>query len=174
MLIAMAGLPATGKTTIAHQLAPALPSSGIILNKDRIRAALFPVAEIEYSETQDDFCVGIMYQVAEYIHRKDRNRYVILDGRTFSKRYQVVALLDIAAKFGVPLRIIECTCSDQVAKQRLENKAAQEHHAANRNFELYLSLKEQAQPIEGPKIVLKTDQNCLEDNVQMALSYVLQ
>src|SRR5947209_2269421 len=46
MLIAMAGLPGTGKSTLARQMARAL--SGVVLDKDVIRAALFPPALVEY------------------------------------------------------------------------------------------------------------------------------
>jgi dephospho-CoA kinase len=40
MLIALAGLPGTGKTTLAGHLAARLP--GVVLDKDRIWACLFP------------------------------------------------------------------------------------------------------------------------------------
>ena len=114
MLIALAGLPATGKSTLAQHLAAALP--GVVLDKDHIRAALFPSSEIEYSTTQDDFCVDIMYQVATYMFRRDPNKHVIIDGRTFLKQYQVIELIDAARRIGVPLKIIECVCSDATAQ----------------------------------------------------------
>jgi predicted kinase len=57
MLVVMAGLPGTGKSRLATGLAQALP--GVILDKDRIRAALFPPEEIEYSLPQDNFCMQI-------------------------------------------------------------------------------------------------------------------
>jgi predicted kinase len=43
----MAGLPGTGKSTLARVLANDL--GGVVLDKDVIRAALFPAALIEYS-----------------------------------------------------------------------------------------------------------------------------
>jgi adenylylsulfate kinase len=82
----MAGLPALGKSAIAHHLASELP--GIVLDKDAIRAALFLPSEIEYSTRQDDFCMHVMMQVAKHILCKDPAKHVVLDGRTFSRRYQ--------------------------------------------------------------------------------------
>jgi predicted kinase len=41
MLIAMAGLPASGKSTIAARLAKEL--GGVILSKDQVQAVLFPL-----------------------------------------------------------------------------------------------------------------------------------
>src|SRR5207248_11401447 len=87
MLILMAGLPGSGKSTLSRALAAEL--SGTVLDKDQIRAALFPASDIEYSTEQDDFCMGIMLKVAGYIFRKDAARRIFLDGRTFSRGYQL-------------------------------------------------------------------------------------
>jgi adenylylsulfate kinase len=50
MLIAMAGLPGTGKSTLANALANALGAA--VLNKDRVRAALFEVDPIYWTENR--------------------------------------------------------------------------------------------------------------------------
>jgi predicted kinase len=170
MLIAMAGLPGTGKSTLARRLAAVLP--GIVLNKDRIRAALFPPAYIEYTMEQDDFCVSIMLQAASYLLRKDPDQYVILDGRTFSHRYQVDQLDQTAAQLAVPLAIIECVCSDATARWRLERAAARARHpAANRDYRLYLALKAHREPIREPKLVVNTD-NDLSHCLDQCISYI--
>src|SRR5947209_4773692 len=117
MLIVMAGLPGTGKSTLAQQMARAL--SGVVLDKDVIRAALFPPALVEYSTEQDDFCVSLLFQAAGYILHKVPEQHVILDGRTFSRRYQVEAVKEVAARLKTQLKIIECICSDELARQRL-------------------------------------------------------
>ena len=173
MLIALAGLPATGKSTLAQQLAAAL--RGVVLDKDQIRAALFPAGEIEYSTTQDDFCVDIMYQVAAYMFRRDPKKHVIIDGRTFLKQYQVIDLIDAARRMGVPLKIIECVCSDATAQQRLQqDRTSQRHHAQNRTFELYLRLKAAAEPITLPRLVINTDSDDVVAYAARALAYVQQ
>ena len=167
MLIVMAGLPGTGKSTLAHRLADKLSVDGsraMILNKDIVRAALFSPAEIEYSTRQDDLCVDVMLQAAEYVLRQDPCkhvvpcRHVILDGRSFSRRYQVDVVRAFARKLGVPHVLIECVCSDEGVRQRLERDVAQGRHpATNRNYEMYLSVKARAEPIEGPKLVVSTE-----------------
>jgi predicted kinase len=65
ILVVMMGLPGSGKSALARRIAPVLPA--VILDKDAVRAALFPPAEIEYSLQQDDFCVEIMLQTAAYL-----------------------------------------------------------------------------------------------------------
>ncbi len=92
MIIAMAGLPGTGKSSLAAALATNLPA--IVLNKDIVRAALFLPEEIEYSQRQDDLVVNILLQVAEFYFQKNPDRFIIIDGRTFSKKNQVDALVE--------------------------------------------------------------------------------
>ncbi len=85
-LVIMAGLPGTGKSTIAASLAAQL--GGVVLDKDAVRAALFSGPWLEYSREQDDFCVEMLLQSAGFFI-KAPPRFVFIDGRTFSMRYQI-------------------------------------------------------------------------------------
>lgn len=165
MLILMAGLPGTGKSTLSRALASGI--SGTVLDKDVIRAALFPATDIEYSTEQDDFCMAIMLKVAGYIFRKNPARYVFLDGRTFSRTYQLKRATGYAEAIGQRWRVLECVCSDEIAGSRLNNDPS--HVAANRTFNLYLELKARFEPITLPKTVINTDQP-LQNCVDMARS----
>jgi predicted kinase len=161
MLILMAGLPGSGKSTLSRALAAQL--GGTVIDKDRIRAALFDPSDIEYSTEQDEFCMRVMLKVAGYILRKDPPRRVFLDGRTFSRRYQLDRATGYAEAIGQPWRILECVCSDETARKRLEDDRA--HVAANRDFNLYLQVKARFEEITLPKTVIDTDQplqSCLE------------
>ena len=170
MIVAMAGLPASGKSAIARRLANEL--SAIVLDKDAIRAALFPPSEIEYSTRQDDFCMHVMMEVAEYILRKDPAKHVVLDGRTFSRRYQLEEWKRMASGLGVPILVIECVCADETARRRLTRDYAEGRHvAANRTYEMYLSVKARFEPIPDPKVVLDTDQS-LDNCVGLAMQYI--
>ena len=172
MIIAMTGLPASGKSAIARPLAERLPA--LILDKDQIRAALFPPSEIEYSTQQDDFCMDILYRVAGYILQRSPDKFVIVDGRPFARRYQIERLKEAIEKRDVPLRIIECVCSEDSACQRLVQQIERgEHVAANRDVELYRSLKVIWDPIVEPKFVIDTDSHTLEECVELAREYVL-
>ena len=171
MLVMMVGLPASGKSAVAHRLAERL-SSSVILDKDLIRAALFPPAEIAYSTEQDDFCMQVMLETAEYLLAADPAKFVILDGRTFSQRYQRDRVRAFADRLKIQLKIIECVCSDETARRRLEKDVATGRHVAqNRNYDLYRIVKARFQPIQGEKLVIDTDSD-LEQCVQLALTYI--
>ena len=170
MLIVMAGLPATGKSTLARRLAQELPA--IVLDKDAVRAALFPASEIEYSRPQDDLCVDVMLQVAAYILGNYPQKHVILDGRTFSRRYQVDAVRAFARQAGVSCAFLECVCSDDTVRRRLRQDVVEGlHPAANRNYEMYLVVKARAEPIVGPKLVIDTEQD-LDSAICKCLEYI--
>jgi predicted kinase len=157
MIILMAGLPGTGKTTLARALAGHF--HGTVLDKDIIRATLFPADEIEYSTEQDDFVLKIMLVTAEFILQKDSKRFVFLDGRTFSRRYQIEEVLKVTAQLQQQWRILECTCSEETARRRLTEQAASgEHLARNRNFQLYLEVKRRFEAITLPKTIIDTNQ----------------
>ena len=160
MIVMMAGLPGTGKSTLARALAERV--NGTVLDKDKIRPALFPLADIEFSTEQDDFCMEVMLQTAGYLLRKDPARYVFLDGRPFSRRSQLERVIEYSKGLDQHWRIIECVCSEETARTRIES---QEHPAANRDFALYLRVKARFEEIRFPKIVVDTERplgDCVE------------
>ncbi|MCU0523178.1 MAG: ATP-binding protein, partial [Anaerolineae bacterium] len=170
MLIAMAGLPGTGKTTVANALAPKL--GAVVLNKDSVRAALFPPGTVEYSVEQDDLCFDVMLKVAAFLLKRNPSRPVILDGRTFTQRQQVSSVIQAAQATKAPLAFIECTCAEKVALRRLAQAGSQQAHpAANRDGMLYRRLKATADPISLPHLTVATEAP-LAFIVQQCLAYL--
>lgn len=166
MLIAMAGLPGTGKSTLAAKLAERLHAR--VLNKDVIRAELFDV--VEYSREQDDAAVAWMYAEAAQLVPMHS---VIIDGRTFSKAYQIRDLFAAADAMGTPVRIIECIASDDAVKTRLEaDLASGNHPAKNRTLEMYLEAKSRAEPLTVPRLTLDTGEVPLEECVERSIAFL--
>lgn len=170
MIVLMAGLPGTGKSTLACALSA--QTGGRVLSKDEMRHAIFEAAEIEYSSQQDDLCLKIMLQIATFLLERDRQRVIFLDGRPFSRRYQIENVLDAAARQHQPWRILECVCSEETVRQRLrEDAAAQSHQAGNRNEQLYEAVKARFEEITHAKTVIDTD-NRLEHCVVQAAAAI--
>ena len=170
MIVLMAGLPGTGKTTLARKLAGR--ASGRVLSKDELRHALFAPAEIEYSTRQDDFCQELMLQAASYLLARGPSRIILLDGRPFSRRYQIENVLAVAHSLHQPWRILECVCSDESVRQRLESDVNRgEHPAGNRDYSLYLRVRSRFEEIRAHKTIIDTDQG-LEECIQRALEVI--
>jgi len=166
----MAGLPGTGKSSLATMLAERL--GGVVLNKDAVRAALFPGPALDYSREQDDLTLEAIYAAARII-TCTRCLPVILDGRTYSKAYQVRALFNAADPLGFAPHVVECVASDEVVKVRLERDLANgSHPAKNRTFEMFLNVKGTAEPLDVPRLVLDTSSITVEDGVERVSRYV--
>ena len=169
MIVLMAGLPGTGKSTLARALAA--QCHGVVLDKDELRSVLFPPPFTEYSAEQDDFCQSLMLETAAYLLARHPSLRVFIDGRTFSRAYQMQNALGAASRMSSPWRIIECICDEDTARQRLEASRAT-HLAQNRNYDLYKKLKAEFDPIPEPKLVVNTDAPP-EECVATGLAYLV-
>jgi predicted kinase len=168
MIVLMAGLPGTGKSTLARELAGR--TGGRVVSKDDVRHALFSVDEIEYSPRQDDFCLQVMVETAGYLLSRNPARLMFLDGRPFSRRYQIENVLNAVDATRQPWRILECVCSEETARRRLQADVATGAHAAgNRDFQLYLDVKVRFEAITFDKTVIDTDRS-LATCVEQALA----
>jgi len=169
-IIAMAGLPGTGKSTLGRALASALDAP--ILSKDEIRRELHGQRRTDYSREQDDACCRVMHERAERLIARGAS-VVVLDGRTYSKRYQVLEIETLAERACARLALIECTANDEIVRTRLEHDAlAGAHPARNRDFALYLALRESAEPIEREKLVVDTSVGALEERLSKCLAWL--
>jgi predicted kinase len=153
-------LPGAGKSTLARVLATRL--GGVVLDKDRVREALFPGSFTDYSREQDDLCVRAMLKAAAYlsdvaptIAGRARADFIFLDGRTFSRREQIDEIVHAANEAGVVWRILHVTCNDDVAEARL-SKVDAENPARNRDVELYRRIKVSFEPITYTKLDVDT------------------
>jgi predicted kinase len=151
--VLFAGLPGTGKSTLARALAGRLDAA--ILDKDRVRGALFPDALTDYSAQQDQLCMRAMLDAAVYLTEHRRVDYIFFDGRTFSARAQIEEVLLAAERAGARWRILHLACADAVAEERLARHDPG-HPAQNRDPALYRTIKGRFEHILYPKLDVDT------------------
>jgi adenylylsulfate kinase len=172
VIVLLAGLPGTGKSTLAAAISARLEIA--ILDKDVVRAAIFPAPFVEYSAGQDDFCIRLMLQVAEYLLSRRPHLTVFIDGRVFAHTYQIEQVRDAATRMGTPFRLIECVCSEETARRRLEHDVQTgTHPARNRDFSLYQRVRATMDPISEPKLVVDTDRP-IEECAGLAVRYLTE
>ncbi len=164
----MAGLPGTGKSTLAEALAREL--NGVVLSKDAVRAALFPGKLTDYTREQDDLCFGMVLYAARYLAEHRRTEFIFLDGRTFSRREQTEQAIHAVEEAGCSWKIILATCPDAVAQARLREDVGR-HPAANRSVELYREIKARFEPIPQRHLEIDTSQG-LGVCVEQALGFL--
>ncbi|MGI8808264.1 MAG: AAA family ATPase [Acidimicrobiales bacterium] len=132
-VIVLVGLPGAGKSTLAAAVACRLPDARV-LDKDRVRHVLFDPCD--YTSAERDVVFAAMLDAARY--HLGRDRIVVFDGLTFSRRTQVGAAEAVAQEAGGFAAVIVCDVPLDVAIERCEADAAgsDRHLAANRNGEL--------------------------------------
>lgn len=167
-VVVLAGLPGTGKSTLAALLAQALDAP--ILDKDRVRAALFGPRHVRYERAQDDFVVECLVAAAAHAARSGLARWAILDGRTFAAPGQIEQLRAALAGRGLAERTIELSADAATARARLA--AQRDHPARNRGPRLHDELAARAAPLPGPKLVLDGTHEAPEELARRALEWL--
>jgi predicted kinase len=171
--VILAGLPGTGKSTLAEALAERL--GGIVLSKDKVRAALFPPGAIDYSSSQNDFCMSIVLMAAQRISSYGQMSegnvpFIFLDGRTFSRARDLRDVVRAATEVHADCRILLLSCPDELALERIR-KSRGEHLAGDRDADLYRQVKARFEPITLPKLYVDTSRS-LEECVEQCVAYL--
>jgi predicted kinase len=117
MLIIVGGLPGTGKSTLAHAVGDRI--GGVVLNRDVIEASLWRSGigrELESRRVANDLIRALADDLL------GQSRPVILDA-VFGPREQRNQLVAVATDRGVPHRLLECVCPDEVLhRSRIEGR----------------------------------------------------
>jgi hypothetical protein len=151
-------------------LALAKRFNAAVLDKDRVRAALFPGELTDYTAAQAHLCVRAMLEAAAYMTARHQVDYVFIDGRTFSRQADIEEVLAAAEQAGAGWRILYLICADTVAEERLgHNDPA--HPARNRGPALYQQIKQHYEAILRPHLQVDTTLG-FDDQLEDLVAYL--
>lgn len=146
------GLPGSGKSTIAEIVSRF--KKGVQIKSDVERRILFnmDLNSHYYNDFEKGFYSPLatqktynrMHTLAEMLIKN--NKTVVLDA-TYSKKELVKEIIEVAERRRVPLKIICCTTTDEIAKERIEKKKHSSESDAY--WEVYLKMKSKFVPPEN-------------------------
>ena len=156
LVIAMAGLPGSGKSALARELERRL--GALRWDKDELRELLFPAARVAHDRALNDFCMELAYSGIGQAAK--RVPVLILDGRPFTERAQRERAREAARAAGVPLVFVLCTAPMQVLRARITQGA---HVAPDRDVSLLERVSARTDPFEGDEIRVDTSEGSVHD-----------
>jgi predicted kinase len=164
-LVMLAGLPGTGKSTLARRLAEALPA--VIIESDRVRQTLFdpPGYGAEESRRVHLVCHILMgWYLRHYYH-------VVYDATNLYE-YHRQLVYRLAERSGARLVVAEVTASQEVVRQRLaprrrepSSPPSQENYS-DADWDVYVTMRRRAEPIQRQHLRLDTSQGDLDSAIQ--------
>jgi len=159
-LIIVCGLQGTGKTTVARTISEKLKA--VTLRTDVIRKEL---KISEYSEEAKQAVYNEMFSRVQNLLRENKN--VVLDA-TFIRQKNRDQARQIAREANADFQIVLVVSSDQVVKQRIEERTGDESEAG---FEQYLNSKGSFEPIIGSHIVIDNS-GSIEKTIEQLNEYL--
>ena len=163
----LVGLPGAGKSTLAAALAGRLPDARV-LDKDKVRHVLFDPCD--YTSVERDVVFAAMLDAARY--HLGRDRIVVFDGLTFSRRSQVAAAEAVAEDAGRFAAVIVCDVPVEVAMARCEEDA-DGHLASNRDSRLVRRVAAEMEEPAGAYLTLDMTGD-IDALAEQALDYVME
>jgi aminoglycoside phosphotransferase family enzyme/predicted kinase len=140
-IVAVSGLPGTGKSTLARALGEALAAP--VVGSDQTRKALAGLAPLDaggdelYTPARTEATYAELRRAAEVVVASGRG--VVLDA-TFGRRAHRAAAAALAARLGAPLVLLEATCPDEAAlRARLARRVGRPCESDARERELALA-----------------------------------
>lgn len=161
MLILISGLPGTGKTTLARAFSA---QNGILhLNSDLLRSKLGMMGQYS-KEDKERVYAALLENCREALLA---GKSVVVDSTFYAESIRA-PFRDLAEACGAPLywvevRAQESTIRDRVSKPRADSEA---------DFAVYEKIRDAAEPIAEPHLVLWSDAATLDKMVESLHEYL--
>ena len=156
-LVLLSGLPGTGKTTFASQLAARLEAR--VLESDLVRRELFP--KRRYTRKESGTVFAEVRERAEAALREGRD--VIVDA-TNLREWERQGFLELAGRQGAPVVAVRLTAPDAVVRERLSGPR---QGASEANVGVYNRMRGEEEPFRIPCIQVDS-RYCVDASVALA------
>src|SRR5512139_3909349 len=149
MLIILAGLPGTGKSTVAAALGRELGAT--VLSTDRIRAER--AASPSFSSAAKGGVYERMFVRAERALRAGRS--VVLDATFYLRRLRQAGAA-VGRRARVPVFLVEVVLPEAVIRERMARRLRSARGPRPAGFEVHRFIREVFEPVRGPHFTLDT------------------
>ena len=153
-LVALCGLPGTGKSHFAAALAARIPC--LALGSDRLRKVLAP--EPSYTREEHARVFRAAHALIESLLAQGYR--VVFDATNLTERARE-PLREIAARLGVPLLLVQFDAPHQLVRQRLARRSRGETNDtwSDADWRIYCRLYPGQEPIAGPHLYVDSSRD---------------
>ena len=151
-LVAVSGLPGTGKSYFCSKLAERLPF--VILESDALRKVLFSLPS--YSPKESSCLFQAVHRLIERLLKKGIS--LILDATNLSERHREY-LYSIAEHLDVKLVLVRVEAPPQVVRGRLESRLEDSGSKSDADWAIYQRMKSVAQKIRRNHYAVDTSRD---------------
>lgn len=161
ILIAITGLPGTGKSTLAEALADELDA--VHLNTDRIRHEKSQLGK--YNKSTKSRIYNVMFEKAR--EALSKGKPVILDATFYTR-----ALREPVDALASDLNIEAVWVEIRADQKTIQSRVAEERKYSEADFKVYMIIKKSYEPLERPHLVVRSDIMSVDEMVGKVQSQV--
>lgn len=161
MITAVFGLPGSGKTFFARQLA--LSIDGLLISSDTVRNDMARGGRYD-ENTKIEVYQMMLVMMGDAVRDK---RNVVIDA-TFYKENIRSLFKEKATELHGPLYFIEIKAPEEIIKERVSKKRI----GSEADFGVYLKIKEEFEPLKEDHLVLYSDHEALSEMLDTTLAYI--
>jgi predicted kinase len=162
LIVIVCGLPGTGKTTIANDLAPII--NAVVLSTDKIRKEL--ISKPTYTRQENKLVYNVLLLVAKYLHNEGINCILDATFNTERSRREVREKLKLSSD---QISIVECVCPENIIISRLKNR---KNNYSDADISVYRKMKQIYEPVKGKHIIINTAKQPSHTNLKKIVNDV--